>query len=75
MLAYLTIGPTASGDYLIAYPTPGAPHILTAAGTASSHQAAQNECARLNEAQVTDRRAAMVRQANTIIRDKEVARG
>lgn len=64
MLAYQAIGPTASGDYLIAYPTPGAPHVLTAAGTASHKQAAERECLRLNEAQVTEQRVDLVRAAN-----------
>lgn len=71
MIAYEAIGPTSSGDFLIAYPTPGAPHIMTAAGIASSRQAAQAECARLNEAQVVDRRVSMVRKANMIVLDKE----
>lgn len=71
MIAYEAIGPNASGDFVIAYPTPGAPHIMTAAGVASSKQAAQDECARLNEAQVRARRVAMVRQANMIVLDRE----
>lgn len=69
MLIYQTIGPTSAGDYVIAYPTPGVPHVLTAAGTASSKQCAQDECERLNEAQVIDRRAAMARKPNMIVRD------
>jgi hypothetical protein len=64
MLAYQAIGPTPSGDFLIAYPTPGAPHVMTAAGTASDKQAAERECARLNEAQVTPRRAGLIHAAN-----------
>lgn len=71
MIAYEAIGPNANGDFIIAYPTPGAPHVMTAAGVASSEQAAKNECARLNEAQVVDRRAAMVRARNMIVLDKE----
>jgi hypothetical protein len=71
MIAYEAIGPNANGDFIIAYPTPGAPHIMTAAGCASSKDAAERECARLNEAQVVDRRAAMVRDRNMTIRDKE----
>jgi hypothetical protein len=71
MIAYEAIGPNANGDFIIAYPTPGAPQILTAAGVASSEQAAKAECARLNEAQVVQRRNAMVRKANMIIRDRE----
>ena len=61
MLAYQAIGPTSSGDYLIAYPTPGAPHVLTAAGTASDKQAAERECLRLNEDQVAPRRVGLLR--------------
>ncbi|MFK3738976.1 hypothetical protein [Massilia sp. TN1-12] len=71
MIAYEAIGPTSNGDFLIAYPTPGAPHIMTAAGSASSKQAAIDECARRNEAQVIDRRVAMVRKANMIVLDRE----
>lgn len=71
MIAYEAIGPTSSGDFLIAYPTPGAPHIMTAAGSASSKPAAQDECARRNEAQVSGRRAAIVRAANLIMLDRE----
>jgi hypothetical protein len=71
MIAYEAIGPNANGDFIIAYPTPGAPHIMTAAGVCSDLRLAQDECARLNEAQVVDRRAAMVRARNMIIRDKE----
>jgi hypothetical protein len=71
MLTYQAIGPTPSGDYLIAYPTPGAPQFMTAAGSASSEKAAQDECARRNEAQVVDRRADMVRKANMIVLDRE----
>lgn len=74
-LAYQTVGPNAAGDYLIAYPTPGVPHILTAAGCASSQQAAQAECARLNEAQVVERRAGLVRVRNLIVLDREVRHG
>lgn len=72
MLTYQAIGPNAAGDFLIAYPTPGAPQVLTAAGCASSERAAKAECARLNEAQVVERRVGMVRKVNMIIRDKEL---
>lgn len=74
-LAYQAIGPNAAGDYLIAYPTPGVPHVLTAAGCASTMRAAQDECARLNEAQVAQRRASMVRTRNMIVRDRELRYG
>lgn len=75
MLTYQAIGPTSAGEYVIAYPTPGIPHVLTAAGTASSKQAAQDECARRNEAQVIERRSAMVRMRNMIVRDQELHHG
>lgn len=71
MLTYQTLGPTANGDFLIAYPTPGFPHIMTAAGSASSEKAANDECARRNEAQVAERRVLMVRKANMIVLDRE----
>lgn len=69
MIAYEAIGPTSTGDFLIAYPTPGAPHIMTAAGSASSKAAAERECARLNEAQVVERRAGLVRAADFLSLD------
>lgn len=71
MIAYEAIGPNANGDFIIAYPTPGAPHVMTAAGVCSGMRLAQAECARLNEAQVAHHRAAMLRHANMIVRDKE----
>jgi len=71
MIAYEAIGPTSTGDFLIAYATPGASHIMTVAGVASSRQCAKDECARRNEAQVTGQRAAIVRAANLIILDRE----
>lgn len=69
MLNYQPIGPNEAGDFLIAYPTPGAPTIFTAAGTASTERAAKDECARRNEAQVIERRVSMVRAMNAIVRD------
>lgn len=69
MLNYRPV-PAAVG-YLIAYPTPGCEQVLTVAGTASSEKAAIEECARLNEAQVTERRDAMTRQANMIAQGGE----
>jgi hypothetical protein len=71
MLTYEVKGPTESGHYLVGYPTPGAPQVFTLAGCATSAEQAQRECARLNEAQVTDRRADIVRTANMIVRDEE----
>lgn len=71
MLTYQAIGPDEAGDFLIGYATPGAPHVFTAAGSASNHQAAMAECARRNEAQVTERRVTIVRAANLIILDRE----
>lgn len=66
MTVYETAGPDASGQYLVGYPTPGAPHVFTAAGAAPSERLANEECARLNEAQVIDRRAGLVRAANML---------
>jgi hypothetical protein len=71
MLTYQVKGPTDSGHYLVGYPTPGAPQVFTLAGCATSAALAHRECERLNEAQVVDRRAAMVREADMIVRDEE----
>jgi hypothetical protein len=71
MLNYEVKGPTESGHYLVGYPTPGAPQVFTLAGAATNETLAKRECARLNEAQVTDRREAIVREADMIIRDEE----
>lgn len=71
MTTFITTGPDASGQYLIGYPTPGVPHIFTAAATAPTKRLAAEECARLNEAQVTELRAAMARKASLIILDRE----
>jgi hypothetical protein len=57
MLTYQTVGPTAGGDYLVDYPTPGAPHVFTAACCASNEAAAKSECARLNKAQQASKTA------------------
>lgn len=62
MLAYHVIGPDTKGIYSLAYPTPGAPHILTIAGQSISKRLADDECERLNEFQIIDRR--------TVIRDR-----
>jgi hypothetical protein len=74
MIAYQTVGPNEAGDFLIAYPTPGAPQVLTIAGTASCKRCADAECARLNELQVTPRRAGLVRAANFLPLDLEKER-
>jgi hypothetical protein len=71
MLNYQAIGPDEVGDFLIGYPTPGAPHVFTAAGSASNEQAALAECARRNEAQVVERRVTIVRAASIILLDRE----
>lgn len=68
MLNYRPV-PAKDVGYLIAYPTPGCEHVLTVAGTASSEQAAIEECARLNEAQVTERREDIAREPNMISND------
>lgn len=69
MLNYEVKGPTESGHYLVGYPTPGAPQIFTAAGYSTSEKLAKDECARLNEAQVADRRESITRNANMISDD------
>jgi hypothetical protein len=71
MLTYEVKGPTASGHYLVGYPTPGAPQVFTLAGCATNEALAKRECARLNEEQVVDRRQDLVRQADMIVRDEE----
>jgi hypothetical protein len=71
MLNYEVKGPTESGHYLVGYPTPGAPQVFTPTGCAKSEKIAKDECARLNEEQVAERREAMVRAANAIVRDEE----
>lgn len=69
MTTFITAGPDASGQFLIGYPTPGVPHVFTAASAAPSLRLANEECARLNEAQVADRRAALARKASMLILD------
>lgn len=71
MLNYEVKGPTESGHYLVGYPTPGAPQVFTPMGCTKSEKLANDECARLNEAQVVDRREDLVRQADMIVRDEE----
>lgn len=71
MTSYATYGPTSLGQYIIGYPTPGVPHVLTAAGVASTKAGADAECARRNEAQVAERRAALARKASLFILDAE----
>lgn len=70
-LDHMVSGPNEAGDYLVTYPTPGVPEVRTMAGFATSKALAEAECARLNEAQVIERRAAMVRTANMIVLDRE----
>lgn len=71
MTTFVTFGPDAAGQYIIGYPTPGVPHVLTAAGVASTKAGADAECARRNEAQVAERRAALARRASLLILDAE----
>jgi len=71
MLTYQTRHPGETGDFLIGYPTPGAPHVFTATGCASSEQIAKDECERLNEAQVAERRSTFARAADLIALDRE----
>lgn len=74
MLTYFVHGPFADGQFHVVYPTPGAPHVLTTAGSASSKEVAERECTRLNEAKVVDKREAIVRKANMIVRDIEAGK-
>jgi len=69
MTVYETAGPDASGLYLIGYPTPGVPHVFTAAGAAPSKRIAEEACSALNEAQVAHLRASLVRTANMLADD------
>lgn len=69
MLTYQVKGPNEIGMYLVGYPTPGAEHVFTAAGCASSEKLAKAVCDLLNEAQVVDRREGMVREANMVSND------
>jgi hypothetical protein len=71
MLTYEVKGPTESGHYLVGYPTPGAPQVFTPTGCTKSEKLAMDECVRLNEEQVADRREQLVRQADMIIRGEE----
>lgn len=69
MLTYEVKGPTASGNYLVGYPTPGAPQVFTPTSCTKSEKLAMDECARLNEEQVVDRRENLVRKADAIASD------
>lgn len=71
MTTYTTRGPNEAGEYIVGYPTPGAPHIFTAVGAARTQQAAAEECARLNEPAVAAYRAELARKASMIIIDVE----
>ena len=64
MLTYFVLDLASDGQYHIGYQTPGAPHVITTAGSASTKEAAERECARLNELQVVERRTDLVRAAN-----------
>lgn len=75
MLNYQVKPPKGKGDFLIGYPTPGAEHVFTVAGTASDKEAAAAECARLNEEQVADLRIELTREPNTISNDLHEQRG
>lgn len=69
MLDYRVIGPDAEGLYSLAYPTPGAPQVLTIAGASRVKAHADAECERLNELQIVDRRKAIRDQANRMADD------
>lgn len=67
MTVFSTQGPDAAGLYLVGYPTPGVPQLFTAAGACPTKALADEACARLNETQVADRRAALARAASLCI--------
>lgn len=67
MTTYATRGPDFKGQYFVCYPTPGVPNVLTTAGACPSKALADEACARLNETQVADRRAALARKASLLI--------
>ena len=69
MLVYQVIGPDSGGIYTLAYPTPGVPGNLTTAGCTPSKSLAHEECARLNELQLIDRRAVIRDRADRIADD------
>lgn len=69
MTVYATHGPDAAGQYLVGYPTPGVPHVLTTAGACPSKALADEACARLNESQVSEQRATLARRASLFILD------
>lgn len=69
MLDYRVIGPDANGIYSLAYPTPGAPHVLTIAGGSRIKAHADAECERLNELQIIDRRAVIRDKTNRLADD------
>lgn len=69
MLVYQVIGPDAHGVYYLAYPTPGVNGNLTLAGSSRSKALADEECARLNELQIIDRRAVIRERADRIAAD------
>lgn len=69
MLNYTVIGPDSEGRYSLAYSTPGVSNNLTVTSSGFCKQAAEDECARLNELQVIDRRAAIRDKSNRIVDD------
>jgi hypothetical protein len=69
MLEYRVDGPDADGIYTLTYETPGAPHVRTVAGASKSKSLAEDECARLNELQIIDRRAVIRDRADRIADD------
>lgn len=69
MLVYQVIGPDAQGVYTLIYPTPGVPGNFTTAGSTRSKTLADEECARLNELQIIDRRAVIRDRVDRIVDD------
>lgn len=69
MLDYRVIGPNTEGLYSLAYPTPGAPQVLTIAGSSRIKAHAEAECERLNELQIADRRKVIRDRADRMADD------
>lgn len=69
MLDYRVIGPDKDGMYSLAYPTPGAPNVLTIAGSSRVKAHADAECERLNELQIAGRRQEIRDKANRMADD------
>lgn len=68
MLTFSIIGPDTAGHYSIVYATPGNLQRTLHTGGLSAVSAI-NECERLNEEQVFDKRQTLAERANRIVDD------